>query len=90
MSGKPHTVHTIGHSDLDREKFMDRLEQNGIQLVADVRSMPHSRHAPQFNQEELAWALDSAASDTSTWETNWAAGPGRTGCTTNRAGPATG
>ena len=36
---------------------MDRLEQYGIELVADVRSMPHSRHAPQFNQEELAWAL---------------------------------
>ena len=57
MSRKPHTVHTIGHSDLDLEKFMDRLEQNGIQLVADVRSMPRSRHAPQFNRERLAQAL---------------------------------
>ena len=57
MSRKPHTVHTIGHSDLDLEKFMDRLEQNGVDLIADVRSMPHSRHAPQFNREELACAL---------------------------------
>ena len=57
MNGKPNTVHTIGHSDLDREKFMDWMEQNEIQLVADVRSMPHSRHAPQFNQERLAQAL---------------------------------
>ena len=57
MSRKPHPVHTIGHSDMDREKFMDRMEQNEIQLVADVRSMPHSRHAPQFNQERLAQAL---------------------------------
>ena len=57
MKKKPRPVHTIGHSDLDRKKFMDRLEQYGVELVADVRSMPHSRHAPQFNQEELAWAL---------------------------------
>ena len=57
MSRKPHPVHTIGHSDLDREKIMDRLEQNGVEMVADVRSIPHSRHAPQFNQQELAWAL---------------------------------
>ena len=57
MNKKPRPVHTIGHSDMDREKFMDRMEQNEIQLVADVRSMPHSRHAPQFNQERLAQAL---------------------------------
>ena len=57
MSRKPHPVHTIGHSDMDREKLIDRLEQNGVELVVDVRSMPHSRHAPQFNREELAGAL---------------------------------
>ena len=57
MSRKPHPVHTIGHSDLDREKLIDRLEQYGIQLVADVRSTPYSHHAPQFNREELAGAL---------------------------------
>ena len=57
MKKKPRPVHTIGHSDLDLEKFIDRLEQNGMELVADVRSMPHSRYAPQFNREELAGAL---------------------------------
>ena len=57
MSKKPHPVHTIGHSDLDREKLIDRLEQEGVELIVDVRSMPHSRHAPQFNQKELAGAL---------------------------------
>ena len=57
MNKKPRPVHTIGHSDLDRKKLMDRLEQYGIQLVADVRSAPYSRHAPQFNREELAGAL---------------------------------
>ena len=57
MSRKPRPIHTIGHSDLDLEKFMDRLEQNGVELVADVRSMPHSRHAPQFNRERLAQVL---------------------------------
>ena len=57
MNKKPRPVHTIGHSDMGREKLIDRLEQYGIQLVVGVRSMPHSRHAPQFNREELAGAL---------------------------------
>lgn len=57
MNRKPRTVHTIGHSDLDREKLMDRLEQDGVELVVDVRSAPYSRHAPQFNREELAGAI---------------------------------
>ena len=57
MKKKPRPVHTIGHSDIDREKLMDRLEQNGVELVADLRSTPYSRHAPQFNREELACAL---------------------------------
>ena len=57
MNKKPRPVHTIGHSDMGREKLIDRLEQYEIQLVVDVRSAPHSRHAPQFNREELAGAL---------------------------------
>ena len=57
MSRRPHPVHTIGHSDLDRGKLIDRLEKVGVELVVDVRSTPHSRHAPQFNQKELAEAL---------------------------------
>ena len=57
MSRKPHPVHTIGHSDMDREQLIDRLDQEGVELIVDVRSMPHSRHAPQFNQKELAGAL---------------------------------
>ena len=28
-----------------------------MELIVDVRSIPHSRHAPQFNQKELAGAL---------------------------------
>ena len=57
MKKKPSPVHTIGHSDLDREKLIDRLEREGVELIVDVRSIPHSRHAPQFNQQELARAL---------------------------------
>ena len=57
MKKKPRPVHTIGHSDMGREKLIDRLEQYGIELVVDVRSAPYSRHAPQFNREELAGAL---------------------------------
>ena len=53
MSRKPRPIHTIGHSDLDLERFMDLLERDRVQLAADVRSMPYSRHAPQFNRERL-------------------------------------
>ncbi len=57
MSRKPHPVHTVGHSNLELERFMDLLERNRVQMVADVRSSPYSRHVPQFNREKLAEAL---------------------------------
>ncbi len=57
MAGKQRVVHTIGHSDLDLEKFIGLLERNQIQLIADVRSAPYSRHVPQFNRERLTGTL---------------------------------
>ncbi len=51
------TVFTIGHSTHTIEKFVDLLRQHGVTAVADVRSVPHSRMQPQFNQETLSRAL---------------------------------
>lgn len=50
-------VFSIGHSTMPLETFLDRLSGLGIQGLADVRSFPHSRHNPWFNQESLSPAL---------------------------------
>jgi uncharacterized protein (DUF488 family) len=54
------TVFTIGHSTRSWEEFLGILRANGIQRVVDVRSIPRSRHNPQFNREVLSKKLRSA------------------------------
>ena len=53
----PVCVWTIGHSNLPVERFMARLERNGIEALADVRRLPGSRRWPQFGHEPLAKRL---------------------------------
>ncbi len=48
---------TIGHSNHSSEKFIRLLNDNGIELLVDVRTAPYSRYNPQFNKESLAAAL---------------------------------
>lgn len=50
-------VVTIGHSNHPIERFIALLEGARVTAVADVRSAPASRFAPQFNKEALAQAL---------------------------------
>jgi len=52
-------IFSIGHSTHPLNRFIDLLQQNSINVVADVRSSPFSRFNPQFNKEELAEALKS-------------------------------
>jgi uncharacterized protein (DUF488 family) len=47
------TVFTIGHSTRPLETFIAILKDAAIDLVADVRTVPRSRHNPQFNRETL-------------------------------------
>ncbi|HEX9020352.1 MAG TPA: DUF488 domain-containing protein [Nitrospirota bacterium] len=56
----PLTIFTIGHSTHSIEEFIGMLMEHGIQTVADVRSIPGSRHNPQFNGNELAKSLTNA------------------------------
>lgn len=51
---------TIGHSNRPLETFLDLLRQNGITRVLDVRTVPRSRHNPQFGQELLPASLRKA------------------------------
>ena len=53
----PLTVFTIGHSTRSLPEFVDILRTWGVALIVDVRSIPRSRHNPQFNKETLPAAL---------------------------------
>jgi uncharacterized protein (DUF488 family) len=50
-------VLTIGHSTRTLEEFVELLEIYGVTLVVDVRTVPRSRHNPQFNKETLPDSL---------------------------------
>jgi uncharacterized protein (DUF488 family) len=54
------TIFTIGHSTRPLEEFIGMLRAHGVQRVVDVRSIPKSRHNPQFNRETLARSLRAA------------------------------
>jgi uncharacterized protein (DUF488 family) len=53
-------VYTLGHSNHSIERFIELLSMHYIGAVADVRSSPWSRFAPQFNRELLQMALRQA------------------------------
>src|SRR5438034_9393332 len=52
-------IWTIGHSTRKIEVFISLLEENGIKLLADVRSLPGSKRYPQFNKETFAESLNA-------------------------------
>lgn len=56
MTRKP--IFTIGHSNHSIERFIALLKQHKVEVVADVRSSPFSRHNPQFNRPELKKRLN--------------------------------
>ena len=51
------TVLTIGHSTRTIEEFLSILEAHRVERLVDVRSIPKSRHVPQFNSDILAASL---------------------------------
>ncbi len=53
------TIWTIGHSTRPVEEFVSMLAECGATQVADVRSVPHSRHNPQYDQAALRSTLES-------------------------------
>lgn len=53
-------VCTIGHSNRPLATFLDLLRANGIDRVLDVRTVPRSRHNPQFAQDALPGSLQEA------------------------------
>ena len=50
-------IYTIGHSTHPIEEFIAILKEYEITELVDVRTIPKSRHNPQFNDQELAHEL---------------------------------
>jgi uncharacterized protein (DUF488 family) len=50
-------VYTIGHSTRTIDEFVEMLKTYGVSLLVDVRTVPRSRHNPQFNKETLPTSL---------------------------------
>ncbi len=50
-------VFTIGPSTRTLEEFVELLKAYGVGLLVDVRTVPRSRHNPQFNKETLPGSL---------------------------------
>jgi uncharacterized protein (DUF488 family) len=57
MDVKATKIWTIGHSTRSIDKFISLLEEHGIKLLVDVRSLPGSKRYPQFNKETLTNSL---------------------------------
>jgi uncharacterized protein (DUF488 family) len=56
----PLVVFTIGHSTRSIAQFVRLLKAHHVQRVIDVRTIPRSRHNPQFNRDRLSPALHLA------------------------------
>ncbi len=51
---------TVGHSTRPIEEFIALLAGHAVTVLVDVRTVPRSRHNPQFNADTLPVALAAA------------------------------
>lgn len=48
---------TVGHSNRPIDEFLRLLKAHGVKRLVDVRTVPRSRHNPQFNRDSLPGSL---------------------------------
>lgn len=53
-------VLTVGHSTRSLNEFIDLLRAHSVTKLIDIRSVPRSRHNPQFNRDTFPDALNDA------------------------------
>ena len=53
-------VLTLGHSTRPLDEFIALLAAHSVTRLIDVRTVPRSRHNPQFNRDTLPAALEAA------------------------------
>jgi uncharacterized protein (DUF488 family) len=61
MKPSGRSILTIGHSTLAFDRFAALLKMHGVTAIADVRSSPYSRFAPQYNRPDLAQSLKASS-----------------------------
>ncbi len=54
------TILTIGHSNRPIEELLELLAAHGVKRLMDVRTIPRSRHNPQFNSDALKKSVKAA------------------------------
>ena len=52
-------LYTIGHSTRSAEELIALLKENGVRKLMDVRTVPRSRHNPQYNTAALSKTLSA-------------------------------
>jgi uncharacterized protein (DUF488 family) len=51
-------IFTVGHSTRSIDDFVELLRAHGVREIVDIRSIPRSRHNPQFNADLLEHSLE--------------------------------
>jgi len=59
-ANQPSAIYTVGHSTRSADKFVALLAAHAIRRLVDVRTIPRSRHNPQFNSDRLPKTLAEA------------------------------
>jgi uncharacterized protein (DUF488 family) len=57
MNRSAPVIFTLGHSTRSFEELVAILRAHGVERLIDVRTVPRSRHNPQFNRETIGKAL---------------------------------
>ena len=60
MQSAPLPIFTVGHSTRTAEEFIALLRAHAIEQLVDVRTIPRSRHNPQFAGDALSRSLHDA------------------------------
>ena len=63
MGKKSPVVLTIGHGAKSIDEFVGLLKTYGVERLVDVRTVPKSRHNPQFNKDILPESLKKVRID---------------------------
>lgn len=53
----PPPIFTVGHSTRSLEELVDLVRAHGVTLVVDIRTVPKSRHNPQYWEDSLRETL---------------------------------
>ena len=68
------SVFTVGHSTMPIERFIALLQTYGVKRLVDIRSIPRSRHNPQFDGASLADSLTRGLTNMRTFKRSAACG----------------